>query len=125
MSSLVAAMSVTAIGRTWPVFRQGRELPALLVEVSRRQPGFKSGADGGPFAVDDREPGGIAVAALHHHVPSEDAFINEPKPLSGAARRLVQRVAFPLEAAISQVVERMSRQQEDRLRRLAGALQYG
>src|SRR5690606_33167195 len=54
---------------------------------------------------DDREPGRVAVLALHHHVLAEQALVGETETQSGALRRFVAVVALPLQPAIAQAVE--------------------
>ena len=74
-----------------------------------------------PFLVDDRIPRRVAVFALHHHVLAENALEREAEPHGGALRRLVAVVAFPLVAAVAELVEGVLHEQELRLgrRRLA------
>ena len=62
-------------------------------------------ASGGPFVVEHREPGRIAVAILDDHVLAEDAFKGKAQAQGGAAAGLVFRVALPLVAAVAQVFE--------------------
>src|SRR6267142_5482494 len=122
IASCVAAISTSFITRVRSVFRQGSALPAVKVEVFGREPGFERRAPDRPLAVRHRVPGGVAVPALGHHVLAEDPFVGETKPLGGTPRRAIQRVAFPLQAPISQVVEGMTCHQVDRLSRLARPL---
>src|SRR5688500_10335712 len=49
-------------------------LPPRLVKILRGQPGVVVGAEARPFAVEDREPGGVAVASLADHVLVEDTL---------------------------------------------------
>lgn len=67
----------------------------------------------GPFAVEQGKPGRIAVAAFDDYGLAEGAFISEAEAEGGSARGLVQRVAFPFEAAVAQFVEYARHQQED------------
>ena len=50
---------------------QPRELPPLGVEVGRVEPLLVRGLDRRPLGVGDREPVGVAVAALGDHVVAE------------------------------------------------------
>src|SRR2546423_6610449 len=72
-----------------------------IVEVRRREPSLESAAQCRPFAVEHREPRAIAVTPFRHHVLPEYAFVREPEALRCASGRLVLRVAFPFETAIS------------------------
>jgi hypothetical protein len=101
-------------------FAEGPLLYALAVEVLRPKPRFEAGPDRRPLAVGDRIPGGVAVSALDHHVVAEDALEAKPEALGGAARGGVQRVAFPLEPAIAEVVEYAAGEQVDGFRRGCG-----
>ena len=56
---------------------------------------------GRPFAVDDREPRGIAVASLDHEVLTEHAFEGEAEALGRPLRRHIIVIALPFEAAES------------------------
>src|ERR1700704_911019 len=76
-ASFVAAMSITLISGASSVFPKRSALPAFFVEVFRRQPGFEGRASGRPLGIDDRVPGGVAVAALGHHVLAEDPFVSK------------------------------------------------
>src|SRR4029079_8537942 len=92
-------------------------LPARGIEVGRVQPALECGADRRPFAIDDREPGGIAVFALHDHVLAKETFIREPEAHRSGLRGLVAVVALPFEAAIAEFVEHVARGKEKRLGR--------
>src|ERR1700693_1331337 len=94
-----------------------------MVKVFWREPRFERGSPERPFGVRHRVPRGVTVPALDHHVLPEDALKSESKPLRRAPRRGVRRVAFPFEPAITEVVEGMTGQEEDRLRGRARALQ--
>src|SRR2546423_6324557 len=85
-----------------------------IIKVRRREPSLESAAQCRPFAVEHREPRAIAVAPFSHHVLPEYAFVREAEALRGASGRLVLRVAFPFEAAISEVVEHMPRAEKQR-----------
>src|SRR5690349_24383997 len=81
---------------------QRRPLAAVVVEVLGRQPGLVGQADRGPFAIEDREPRGLAVAALDDHVLAEDALVGEAEALGGRARAGVGGVALPFQAPVSE-----------------------
>ncbi len=103
--------------------RQALPLPPLGVEIRRIQPDLERRLQPRPFAVDRREPGGVAVATLGHHRLPEQPLIGQPQPLGGPPRRQVQRVAFPFVAAIAQREDPRHHQQH-RLGRRRGALQH-
>ena len=86
-------------------------LAAGVVEVRRVQPGLVGGADARPLGVGDREPVGVAVAALVDHRVAEPALVGEAEPGRGRPRRLVEAVALPLVAAVAELVEDVVRQQ--------------
>src|SRR4051794_5337231 len=98
-------------------------LEALAVEVLGRQPGLEGRADRGPLTVEDGVPGRVPVAALDHEVLAEDALEAEPEALGRTARAGVGRVALPLQPPVAEVVERVAREQVDRLGRPGRALQ--
>ncbi len=100
-------------------------LAAVGVEVLRRQPALERAARGRPLAVEQREPRGVAVAALDDHVLAERALVGEAEALGGPARARVGGVALPLQAAVAEVVEGVAREQVDRLGRGRRALQRG
>ena len=76
-----------------------------------------------PFAVEDREPTGVAVAPFVHGRLPEHSFVAEAQALGRSARGRVERIAFPLIAAIAELVEDPAHQQVHRLGRRRGALQ--
>src|SRR5690242_17451095 len=90
-------------------------LTSLAVEVLGREPLLVRGTQRRPLVVCDREPGGVAVAALHHLVLAKHTLEAKAEALRRPARRLVERVALPLEAPVAELVERLARKQEDRL----------
>src|SRR5690606_18659300 len=98
-------------------------LPPLGIEIIGRQPLLHAAAHGRPFAVDDREPGGVAVAALVDDSLAENAFELEAEPRRGRARRRVEAVALPFVAPVAQVVEGAPHQQVLRLGGRGGALE--
>ena len=63
--------------------------------------------------------------ALDDPVVQEDALEPEAEAGGCVARGLVERVALPLEAAVSELVEGVARKQEDRLGRGRSSLQFG
>src|SRR5260370_1451619 len=44
--------------------RQALALAAVIIEIARIEPAFERGFGPRPFAVGDRKPGGVAIAAL-------------------------------------------------------------
>ena len=93
------------------------------VEVLRAQPGSKAALTAG------HRSSVIANQAVSRLRPLTTRwFVEDPLELEaeadrGAAGRLVQRVALPLEAAVAEVVEGMLGEQEDRLGRGGRALE--
>ena len=71
----------------------------------RIEPALESGAQSRPLAVEDREPRGIAAAALVHCCLPEQPLIAEAEAQGRRPRRGVERVTFPFVAAISEFVE--------------------
>ena len=63
--------------------RQRVALAPLLVEVAWLEPLLVRAAQGRPFAIQDREPRGVAVAALVDDGLAEDALELEPQPRGG------------------------------------------
>src|SRR4051812_5201004 len=90
---------------TRPEILQTSFLAPCRVEISRCKPAFEASANGRPFVIEYRQPRGIAVFAFLDHVLAEDAFVGEPETPRRAHRRLVPRVAFPLEAAVTELFE--------------------
>src|SRR5882757_10319330 len=84
---------------------QAAALPALAVEIAGVEPRLEGGAQHRPFAVDDREPRRVAIAAACDHRLPEQPFIGEAEPGGGGAARQVQRIAFPFVAAVAELVE--------------------
>ncbi len=58
-------------------------LPAVLIEVARREPALEACAHPVPVLVEHGVPGGIPVAALHDQMLAENALECEPEPLGG------------------------------------------
>src|SRR4051812_14102139 len=104
--------------------RKSFDLPAVFIEVLRREPALESGLSRRPFRIDDRIPGGVTVLALHHLVLPEQALVLEAEAQRRALGRLVAIVALPL---VAPVAERKSEvaDQIHRLGRGAGALKRG
>src|SRR5213076_887899 len=90
-------------------------LAAIDIEVLRREPRVEAAPDRRPLVVGDRVPRRVAVASLDHLVLAEDALEREPEALGRPPRGGVERVALPLEAAVAEVIERVAREQVDRL----------
>src|SRR5262249_53383313 len=102
---------------------QLRLLRAIRVEILGSQPALERGFSGRPFVGQHREPGGVAAAALDDHVIAKNAFKGEAEAQRGAARGGVERVAFPLVAAIAQRFEDVAGQKILRFGRERRALQ--
>src|SRR6185295_16496792 len=100
-SARAASRPSTATGRPAALkIAQRLSLASVGIKIAGREPSLDSRANGGPFAIYDRVPGGVAVAALDDHVPVEDALEAEAEAAGGAARGLVQCVALPLQPAV-------------------------
>ena len=69
----------------------------------------------GPFAVENREPGRIAIMPLDHRGLPEDAFEGESQPRRRGHGARVQIVAFPFIAPIAPVDEHLTHHQIHRL----------
>jgi hypothetical protein len=105
---------------------QRGEAPALLparVEIRRVEPAREGLAQRRPLLGGDSEPRGVAVAALHHHVPAENPFEAKAEPKRRGTRGRIAAIAFPLVAAIAQLVEGACHHQSHRLGRDDRALQ--
>ena len=98
-----------------PIRAELRLLPPIPIEILRREPALERGLARRPFAVEHGEIGGVAVAALGDHVLAQDAFEREAEAQRRAARRRVERVAFPFVAPIAERLEHIARQQILRL----------
>src|SRR5437667_104844 len=83
--------------------RQIAQLPACGVEIARLQPGLECRAKRRPLAVDDREPRGVPVVAAGDHRLPEQPLVAKAESRGGVAARQVQRVAFPLVAAVTEL----------------------
>src|SRR5208337_1387311 len=85
--------------------RQALLLPSLAIEVVAPEPALEGRLASRPFAVEHREPGGVAVAALDDHVLAENTLEGEAQALRRAPRRRVERVALPFVTAIAERIE--------------------
>src|SRR5260221_6046568 len=106
-----------------PKLRHPLPLVACAIEIGGIEPALEGGFEARPLALDDREPRRVAAAALVDDRLAEDALEAEAEPRRRGARGRVERVAFPLVAAISQLVEDAAHHQIHRLGRGGGALQ--
>src|SRR5438067_956380 len=95
--------------------RQAGALPPGIVEIAGIEPAFERGLDARPFAVGDREPGGVAIAALDDISLAENPLEAEPVSRGRGARRRIQRIALPVIAAIAEFVEDAPHHQIHRL----------
>src|SRR3546814_20379245 len=77
----------------------------LSVEIRLVEPPRERRLQHRPSAVHDREPGGVAIAALVHGRLPEQPLVLEAEPRGGGARRGIQAVALPLVAPIAEFVE--------------------
>ena len=66
----------------------------------------------GHSAVDDGEPGRVAVAALVDHRLPEQPLVLEAQPQRRRPRRRIERVALPLVAPVAELVEHARHHQE-------------
>src|ERR671912_156546 len=76
-------------------------LAASRVEVAVVEPGVEGAAHARPLEVGDREPVGVAVAALVDDGVAEPALPDETEPDRGPPRRRVEAVALPLVEAVA------------------------
>src|SRR6185437_1867159 len=96
------------------IFVQGREaefLPAVAVEIVRRQPALEVRLAYRPLAVEHGEPGVVAVAALGDDVLAERALVDEAVTQRRAPRFRVERIALPFVAPIVERFEHVAGQQ--------------
>ena len=107
--------------RAWRLARWRRSASKL----SGVEPRLERLAHLRPVGVDDRVPGGVPVAALHHLCLAEDPLVAEAEPLGRPTRRRVECVALPLVAPVAEVVEDVAHDQELGLGRRPGLLQRG
>src|SRR5215472_3661765 len=103
--------------------RQALPLAACGVEIAGIEPALEGLFEGWPFAVEDREPAGVAVAALVDRGLPEQSLVAEAEAQCRGTRRRVKRVAFPLVAPIAQFVEDAAHHQIHRFGGGGGALQ--
>src|SRR5579864_2371148 len=100
------------------ILSEAREAAALRPvgsEIGRIEPALEGGPQRRPLAVDDREPGGVAVVPFDHLSLAEEALVAEAVALGGGARRRIEGIAFPLVAAVAQFVEDAAHHQIHRL----------
>src|SRR5215212_924152 len=73
--------------------------------------------------IEDREPGRVAVHSLDDAMLIEDPLVDEAETAGRRAGGGVCGVALPFHAPVSEIVEGVRDEQEERLRRRRGALQ--
>src|SRR5262245_26862369 len=114
----------SALGLTHGVQRpQARPLPALRVEILRREPALEGSLARRPFALEHGVIGGVAAAALRDHVSAQNTFEDEAVAHGGPARRCVEHIALPFVAPVAERPERVAREQVLRLGSERRALQ--
>src|SRR6476659_4152287 len=94
---------------------QPAPLLAVIIEIDRVEPFLVGAFQRGPFGVDNRIPGCVAILSLDYHVLAKHALGFEAKPLGCALRRLVAVVTFPFPAAVAEVLEGVPHEQIVRL----------
>src|SRR6185312_6409248 len=104
---------------------RGKALDLLAVrgEIPGRQPALECRLARRPFAIDDREPGGVAVPAVADHVLAEDALEHEAAAQRRAPRRRVERIAFPLVTPVAKLLDGVTGEEVLRLGAERRALQ--
>src|SRR5215472_19100175 len=95
--------------------RQALVLAACGVEIAGIEPALEGLFERRPFAVEDREPAGVAVAALVDSGLAEEALVAKAEAQCCGARWRVERVAFPLVTPVAQFVEDTAHHQVHRL----------
>src|SRR6185503_17607233 len=98
-------------------------LPSVDVEVLRCEPALEGALARRPFAVEHGKPGIVAVATFGDQMLAERAFISKAIAQRGRARGGVERIAFPLVAAVAERLEGVAREQILRLGAERRALQ--
>src|SRR3984893_16899199 len=98
-------------------------LTSGAIEIAGIEPSLECRLQRRPFAVEDREPAGIAVAPFVDRRLTEHPFIAEAQALRRGARGRIERIAFPLVAAVAQFVEDAAHHQGHGLGSRRGALQ--
>ena len=78
---------------------------AVGEEVVGIEPVFEDCSSGGPLAVEEGEPGCVAVPAFHDHVLAEDSFELEAVAEGGSSGGFVECVALPFVPAVSHIFE--------------------
>ena len=114
-------MTAAAIACERPLFRG--VMPALLLarsariscrlahlvavggEILRREPGFEGSVEHRPFAVDHREPGRIAIARLESICWRKTPSKLKPRRFAVFLLASLRIVAFPLVAAVAEILE--------------------
>src|SRR5215467_797014 len=76
---------------------------------------FESNLDRRPFAIEDREPRRITVAAFVDVSLAPDALEFEAKPGCGCPRSGIERIALPGVAAIAEFIKDVPHHQVHRL----------
>src|SRR5215216_3986858 len=88
-------------------------LLSLCIKIRRIEPGLEVGAQRGPFMVQDREPGRVAVHALDDAMLVEDPLVDEAETTGRGAGAGIGGVALPFHAPVSQMVESMCDEEEE------------
>jgi hypothetical protein len=103
--------------------REPLALPAVGIEILRREPALECGFTFRPLGGEHREPGGIAAAPLDDHVVAEDALVAEAEAQRCAARGRVEGIAFPFVTAVAERLESIAGEEILRLGGERGTLQ--
>src|SRR5438067_4383000 len=111
-----AASADRSLARCPGQARQAHALVALGVEIAGIEPPLEGGFDRRPLAVDNRKPGGVAIAALDDVRLPEQPLKAKAVPRGGGARRRVERIALPFIAPVAELVENPPHHQVHRLR---------
>src|SRR6516164_247736 len=90
---------------------EAHALDALCIEILGVQPAFEVALAHRPFAVEHGEPCVVAITALGNHVLAESTLVDKPITQRCPPRCGIQRVAFPLVAAIAESLKHVTRQQ--------------
>src|SRR5579863_10435055 len=98
-------------------------LPSIRVEIRWSQPALECRFSLRPFRIKHREPRRVTIASFDNHVLTKNSLEREAQTQGRAARRLIQRVALPFIATVSQVFKNMASHQIHRLGRSDGPLQ--
>src|SRR5262249_39389366 len=103
--------------------REALALPPARVEIRGIEPALVARLERGPVSIDDRIPGRVAVALLVYRGLAKEALVLEAGSQGGGAGGRVERVAFPLVAAIAELIEDTPHHEEHRLGRRGGTLE--